>query len=49
MSIFADVLFIISWLIASSFTKSSITDMDLDPEEDMDDFYQGTYEVGLQE
>jgi hypothetical protein len=28
-----NVLFIITWLVASAFNKASITDMDLDPEE----------------
>jgi hypothetical protein len=31
-----NVVFIISWLLASAFNKASISDMDLDPEEDSD-------------
>lgn len=34
-----DVLFIISWIIASAFNKASIADMDLDPDE-MEDMFE---------
>ena len=36
----ADVLFMITWLIASAFNKASITDMDLDPEEMDTDIFE---------
>jgi hypothetical protein len=35
-----NVVFIISWLLASAFNKASISDMDLDPEEDSDEEFE---------
>ena len=40
LSMIADALFLCAWMIGSGSTKSSITDMDLDPEEELDEeFY----------
>lgn len=33
-----NVIFIIAWLLASAFNKASISDMDMDPEEDDEEF-----------
>jgi hypothetical protein len=44
----ADAIFIISWLISSALNKSSITEMDLDPEDDHE-FDDNATDVGDEE
>jgi len=35
---------IVAWFISAAFTKASITDMDLEPDSDEDDFSDGEHE-----